>query len=419
MQANSHILTSLVDTLCREKGRIEDWFRQKWMQTPPSFYGSVDLRDAGFKIAPVDTNLFPAGFNHLPIGYEPVYVEAVKRTLHALSPECSDILLIPENHTRNMFYLENVFALQQILIKAGFNTRAGSLRGDITTPEKYSLPSGQILTVQAVQRQRHMLNTQNFLPNLIILNNDLSVGVPEILKGISQKILPSVKLGWFNRLKSDHCKYLKRVVEAFAQYFAIDSWLLQPYFEYCQDISFHEGKNLHCLVSRAEDLLLMIQKKYKDYQIKEEPFLVIKADTGTYGMAVLIIKHPNDFRVLNRKQKNKMTYIKGGQPVSRAIIQEGVHSVTKIKNNTLIAEPVMYLIGTDVVGGFYRGQNMHTSMANFNTKGMVFDPYSTEEMDALLGNVSQNPRLKRFYAYHVIARLAFLAASYELNNLTE
>src|SRR3989338_6145422 len=28
-------------------------------------YSSVDIRDAGFKIAVVDTNIFPAGFNNL------------------------------------------------------------------------------------------------------------------------------------------------------------------------------------------------------------------------------------------------------------------------------------------------------------------------------------------------------------------
>ena len=42
---------------------IEHWFRNQWLVTPPPFYGSVDLRNAGTKLAPVDTNLFPAGFN--------------------------------------------------------------------------------------------------------------------------------------------------------------------------------------------------------------------------------------------------------------------------------------------------------------------------------------------------------------------
>ena len=44
---------------------IERWFRLEWQEHTPPFYASVDLRNAGFKLAPVDTNLFPGGFNNL------------------------------------------------------------------------------------------------------------------------------------------------------------------------------------------------------------------------------------------------------------------------------------------------------------------------------------------------------------------
>ena len=47
---------------------IESWFRQQFRETPAPFYASVDLRNAGYKLAPVDTNLFPAGFNNLHPG---------------------------------------------------------------------------------------------------------------------------------------------------------------------------------------------------------------------------------------------------------------------------------------------------------------------------------------------------------------
>ena len=46
----SHLLT--------HQAEIESWFRKQWLQTPAPFYASVDLRNAGFKLAPVDTNLF-------------------------------------------------------------------------------------------------------------------------------------------------------------------------------------------------------------------------------------------------------------------------------------------------------------------------------------------------------------------------
>jgi len=44
---------------------IEQWFRTQWLENQAPFYGSVDLRNSGFKLAPVDMNLFPGGFNNL------------------------------------------------------------------------------------------------------------------------------------------------------------------------------------------------------------------------------------------------------------------------------------------------------------------------------------------------------------------
>ena len=38
---------------------IERWLRTHWQEHAVPFYASVDLRNAGFKLAPVDTNLFP------------------------------------------------------------------------------------------------------------------------------------------------------------------------------------------------------------------------------------------------------------------------------------------------------------------------------------------------------------------------
>jgi hypothetical protein len=67
-----HLVTALTGPLQALERRmleatpqIERWFRLEWQDHTPPFYGSVDLRNAGFKLAPVDTNLFPGGFNNL------------------------------------------------------------------------------------------------------------------------------------------------------------------------------------------------------------------------------------------------------------------------------------------------------------------------------------------------------------------
>src|SRR2546425_5252632 len=90
---------------------IETWFRQQWRKAPPPIYASVDLRRCNFKLAPIDTNLFPAGFNNLNANCLPLAVQAAQETIERLLPECLNILLIPEDHTRNRFYFENLAAL--------------------------------------------------------------------------------------------------------------------------------------------------------------------------------------------------------------------------------------------------------------------------------------------------------------------
>ena len=90
---------------------IERWFRDQWQDHMPPFYGSTDLRNSGFKLAPVDLNLFPGGFNNLNDAFMPLCVQAAQAAIERICPDASKLLLIPENHTRNQFYLQNVAKL--------------------------------------------------------------------------------------------------------------------------------------------------------------------------------------------------------------------------------------------------------------------------------------------------------------------
>jgi glutamate--cysteine ligase len=74
----------------------------------------------------------------------------------------------------------------------------------------------------------------------------------------------------------------------------------------------------------VDALLTKVRRKYKEYGINEKPFVVVKADNGTYGMGIMTVRDAKELDALNRKTKNKMAVIKDGQPVSDVIIQEGV-----------------------------------------------------------------------------------------------
>ena len=88
---------------------IEHWFRTQWLEYSAPFYASVDLRNSGFKLTPVDTNLFPGGFNNLNPDFAPLTIQAISVAIEKICPDAWRVLIIPENHTRNMFYLKNIF----------------------------------------------------------------------------------------------------------------------------------------------------------------------------------------------------------------------------------------------------------------------------------------------------------------------
>ena len=392
---------------------IEAWLRQQWLKTPPPFYASVDLRNAGYKLAPVDTNLFPAGFNNLNPTLMPLYVQAVQATIAEICPEVTRLLIIPESHSRNIHYFESLAILREILMTAGFQTRIGSLDESLSHPLEHSLPSGRTILLEPLQRQKDQIGVTDCFPCCIILNNDLSDGVPEILKNLKQPIMPSPQLGWGTRLKSEHFNDYAKVSEEFSEAINIDPWLINPLFDHCPEVNFLKKEGEECLASRAEGLLNQIKKKYAEYDIKQQPFLVVKADAGTYGMAVMMIRGADELRQLNRKQRTRMSTTKGGIPVTKAIIQEGVYTLETVGEEQSVAEPVVYSFGRHVIGGFYRVHKNRGPDENLNSPGMNFSPLPFEK-PCNTPCVEPHKLTHRFYVYGVIARLAVLASAREL-----
>jgi len=393
--------------------RIEHWMRTQWLEHGTPFYASVDLRNSGFKLAPVDTNLFPGGFNNLNPDFMPLCVQAAMAAVEKICPEAQRFLLIPESHTRNTYYLQNVAALAAILRQAGLDVRIGSLLPDLAQPMVLDLPNGGSLTLEPLQRKGNRLLLDGFDPCAVILNNDLSGGIPKILQNLEQSVIPPLHAGWAVRRKSNHFAAYNQVAGEFAALLGIDEWLVNPYFSTCGDINFQERTGEDCLVAKVDDLLGRIRTKYAEYGVKQEPFVIVKADAGTYGMGIMTVKTPDDVRGLNRKQRNKMSVVKEGLEVSEVIIQEGVYTFESLKD--AVAEPVVYMIDHYVVGGFYRVHTGRGVDENLNAPGMHFEPLAFE-LPCSLPDCDGQPDAtpNRFYAYGVVARLALLAAAIEL-----
>ncbi|APF03470.1 TPA: glutamate--cysteine ligase [Legionella pneumophila] len=412
--AHSGPLHHVEKIILNKLAEIESWFRKKWQETPAPLTSSVDLRHAGFKLAPVDTNLFPAGFNNLNPEFLPLCIQAAQSALIEYIPDCTKILLLPESHTRNKYYLQSLNVLKTIFVKAGFIVRIGSLDPEIKEPTEIILEQGETLLIEPLQRQGDRVGLDNFSPCLLLLNNDLSSGVPEILQGVQQRIRPTAKLGWASRLKSSHFQFFEEVAIEFAELVGIDPWLINPYFSAIEGVDFMAQEGIETLAQEVDKILSLINDKYTTYGIENKPFAVVKADNGTYGMSVMMVHDGDEIRQLNRKQRTRMSTSKGSRKVDRVIIQEGVYTFETMPDGS-VAEPVVYMIGQFVVGGFYRVHKGRGIDENLNAPGMHFEPLAfAQACNMPCDDLEVVDCPNRFYVYGVIARLAALAAAREI-----
>ena len=417
-----HLITALTGPINELEQRILDsmpaierWFRLEWMEHTPPFYCSVDIRNAGFKLAPVDTNLFPGGWNNLTDEMLPLAVQAAMAAIEKICPEARNLLIIPENHTRNTHYLANVVQLKRIFNMAGLNVRIGSISPDVKKTTTVTLPHGDTVTLEPLIRSKRRIGLKDFDPCTILLNNDLSSGVPGIVEELyEQYLLPPLHAGWSVRRKSRHFQSYEEVAKRFGKLLGIDPWLINPLFGRSEGIDFANGVGMEGLAEQVDVLLAKVRRKYKEYGIKEKPFAIVKADNGTYGMGVMTVRDAKELAELPRKSRNKMGMIKDGQTVHDVIIQEGV--LTQERMNNAVAEPVVYMMDRYVVGGFYRMHPERDVDENLNAPGAGFVPLAFQHSTQLpqIGARPGASMPNRFYMYGVVARVAMLAASYEL-----
>lgn len=387
---------------------IERWFRLEWMEHTPPFYTSVDVRNSGFKLAPVDTNLFPSGWNNLTPEMLPLAVQAAMAAIEKICPEARNLLVVPENHTHNTFYLSNLLQLKRIFHQAGLNVRFGSLNPEIKEPTSFNVPNGEVISIEPLIRSDTRLGLKDFDPCTILLNNDLSAGIPGMLEDLHEQfLLPPLHAAWSVRRKSRHFQAYEEVAKRFGKLLGMDPWLINPLYAKCGEVDFAAGVGMDGLSSNVDALLTKIRRKYKEYGINEKPFVIVKADNGNCGMGIMTVRDVKDLDLQNIKAQEGLT-------LTEVIVQEGV--LTNERVNDAVAEPVVYMMDRFVVGGFYRVHAERAVDESLNAPGASFVPLAFADSSRLPqpGRKPGSSSPNRFYMYGVIARLAMLAASYEL-----
>ena len=269
------VIHKLAATLEQKREEITAWMAKKRAEVPIPIYGSVDIRDSGWKVAVVDANHFPAGFNNISETDEPYLAELMKEHIDRLSPDCKWVHLYPESHTRNKGYVENVATIKRLLETGGFRCTIGSPELDgIGSLNGISGP----LVLDPVQVVDESLNVNGESPDLVLLNNDLTEGMVSGLG--AHKVFPPPHMGWQRRRKSEHYECLQKYVEEISEILEIDSWHLLTDWFVSEDKCLEKETCRQMLASEVDEFLARITVKYETLGIDREPVAFIKNDGG-------------------------------------------------------------------------------------------------------------------------------------------
>ena len=251
--------------------------------------------------------------------------------------------------------------------------------------------------------------------DLIIMNNDLTSGIPKSLQKEQIPIYPSIHMGWHSRLKSHHFEYASDLIAEFAEMLQIDPWKVSCMDSVVDNVNINEEDGRARLQDAAADLFSLIREKYAEHQIDEKPFIFLKSDSGTYGMGVKAIEDPTEIPKLGRRARNSLYRGKSSRVISRFLLQEGVPTINTYGDQ--VAEACLYLLANTVVGGFYRLHGEKSSRESLNSRGMSFQaicPHLSK-----YGECGIHTDNNIFDVYRILARIAGIAAHRETVQLEQ
>ena len=377
---------------------FENWFLKKANDIDMPIYASVDIRYSGWKVSVVDANSFPAGFNNISKDLVPKLSKSLNEYFEKINLEVNHIHILPESHTRNTPYTENISRIKEIIEKAGYNVTVGS-------PElnRYKLLEGltddlELNTV--VVNDQDVLEINGQIPDLVLLNNDLTGGA---IQGLSGTIFPRKEMGWYNRRKSDHYRILETLVDEVSEILNLDPWILMPMWFVSEDKCLELDACINKLSKDVDQMIGKIKLKYEQYGIDSEPVVFIKNDRGTYGLGIISINSGNEIRNLSKRMIKRLTYGKGGTSAENFLIQEGIP--TNLKTELSVIEPVGYTIGGVESHWFFRSNSKKNKFDNLNSPSSIF--LHEEQLEDGVIN------LERSYWFDLVSKLSYLAMGLE------
>lgn len=363
------------DDLLNEFPKIMDFLNTLVPPCGIPVYHSMDLRDSGYKVAAVDVNLFPGGFNNLSKSERSFAAKRFKDFCVSKFKVSSpwNVALYPEAHTNNFAYLENLGALIEILSEAGATVKLAWSGPKIPKPWTIKTPSGVELLYLPVEQALDGVD-------LLLLNHDMSEGVPEAVKNFTGPVIPNLNLGWYKRRKSHHhtiaSGLLRKIKEKFV---CFDPWIFEAKTHAISSLNFDDTESFLRLLKEAEIFSDQLKREYEAREIECQPNIFLKNDSGTYGMGVMNFRSLDELKEMHSMVKRKLRKGKGSIAVDQVILQEGISTCFTVQqgdNGSMMSgEPVLYSVGGTVVSCFFRVHRKLGELAqltNLNQPGAEF-----------------------------------------------
>ena len=410
----SHKVSTKVELeqfFCHHWNEINQWIDKEQTKLPQPLTSSVDVRESKSKYAPVDHNMYPAGFNNLCSKDLLHCADRFKEAFDQINPKIKRIGLLPESHTKNKYYLDHLHKLKSTIEMADtdvifFSPDKELFKESGSSVVQLESQSGHSIIIHEAQvmdgRFQSMGPEVKFDFDVVVLNNDQSNPLPVEWKTISTPVLPSPYVGWYKRQKNLHFKWYKEIADQFAKNFDINPDLIQAHFSAVENVDFNTKDGLDELGNEVDKLLATLPIDSKVF---------VKASQGTYGMGITVVASGEEIKSMNRKVRNKMDVGKNNLKFTSILIQEGVETI--VKYDEAPAEVTIYLVNGRSSGGFMRTNPLKGTQSNLNSQGMIYQKLC-------LSDVKQDCDHKiKEAVYSVVARLSTLAASHEMKELME
>lgn len=407
MEIKINTKEELENFICKNWDEVNAHIENLKKDLPIPFYSSVDVRESKLKYAPVDHNMFPAGFNNLCAADLRDAIKVTSERLKRINPNAKMIGIFPESNTKNLMYLDHLSTLSNLIEDAGYKVRLLSFDPALFSDGKDCLGlvshSGSSLTVCKATVEHGDLFVNGEKMDLIICNNDQSNPWPIEWTEVNTIISPTPKIGWFRRQKNTHFGYYKKVADEFCAHFGINPDLIQAKFKGVEDVDFEQKSGLEKLGAAVDEVIASLKPGSKVF---------VKASQGTYGMGISVVSSGEEIINMNRKTRNKMDVGKNSIKFTSLLVQEGVETIIKYDDKP--AEITIYLIDGQSIGGFMRINGEKDDLGNLNSRGMVF-------RKLCMGDVVDTPEdhTMKEAMYSVIARLATIASAYEIKEVAE